>query len=276
MMIRKPISRRWHWVLGLISLAALGLGYTAMSNRATAKNPTQKHVPSWIQLYEESFKASFFPDKYTKKIPIWEDAKLTLYRLVWGLGVAVAIALPLGLLMGCFPVFQGLFFPLLAFLAKVPPTGVLVLFFVLFTLGLDLYIAMIGFGLVPVLTQQVSLAARDDVPEELLFKARTLGANEAECVWYVIAPQVLPKIIDAVRLSLGPAIVYLIAAEVQASDTGLGGGMRRLKQQFDYGSIYLYLVALAMVGLLLDWGLIALQRTLSPWYGGEAEAALAK
>src|SRR5260370_2150293 len=80
-------------------------------------------------------------------------------------------------------------------------------------------------GLIPTLAQTVFHAAKEDVPEELLFKARTLGATQAECIWDVIFKYILPKVLEAVRLPLGPALVYLIPAVVIVCEVGFGSPM---------------------------------------------------
>ena len=53
-----------------------------------------------------------------------------------------------------------------------------------------------------------------EVPQELIDKSYTLGASNLEVVWCVIVRFILPKLLDAIRLQIGPAMVYLIAAEM--------------------------------------------------------------
>src|SRR5205807_5832464 len=104
--------------------------------------------------------------------------------------------------------------------------------------GTPFYVGSLMFGLIPMLAQSVFHAAKEDVPEELLFKARTLGATQVECVWDVIFKYILPKVMEAVRLQIGPAIVYLIAAEVLQGDVGFGCRMRLKAKSLDMAFIY--------------------------------------
>ena len=89
----------------------------------------------------------------------------------------------------------------------------LAVFFVMVGTDTEMYITMIAFGVLPVLAQSVYLAVRD-VPEERLYKAYTLGASHTEVLWNVIARQILPKVIDALRRhdaeSLGGQALELI------------------------------------------------------------------
>ena len=61
-----------------------------------------------------------------------------------------------------------------------------------------------------------------ELPREQLIKAQTLGASTWQIALRVVLPQILPRLIDSLRLQLGPAWLFLIAAEAIASDSGLG------------------------------------------------------
>ena len=76
-------------------------------------------------------------------------------------------------------------------------------------------------GTLPFLIRDLSQRVIE-VPEELLVKAQTLGASSWVIAIRVALPQVMPRLIQSVRLSLGPAWLFLIAAEAIASDAGLG------------------------------------------------------
>ncbi len=123
---------------------------------------------------------------------------------------------------------------------------------------------MIGFGVLPSLAQTVYLSVKD-VPDEYLYKAYTLGASHVEVVWNVVFRQVLPKLIDAIRLQLGPAMVYLIAAEMVVGDVGFGYRIRLQSKLLNMDVVYPYLVILAVFGFTVDYALLKLQRKMCPW-----------
>jgi NitT/TauT family transport system permease protein len=86
----------------------------------------------------------------------------------------------------------------------------------------------------------------------------------------VIFPTTLPRVIDAIRLSIGPAMVYLLAAELLVSDVGFGYRIRLLSRRLDMEVVYPYLALLAVFGLFMDYALRWAQRKLCPWFqGGE-------
>jgi NitT/TauT family transport system permease protein len=137
-------------------------------------------------------------------------------------------------------------------------------FFVMAGTGLEMHVAMIAFGVLPVMAQSVYLAARD-VPDELLFKAYTLGASDDEVILEVILPFVMPKLLDTLRLQIGPAMVYLIAAEMLVGDVGFGYRIRLQQRLLNMSLVYPYLVILAAFGFLGDALLTRIRRFACPW-----------
>jgi NitT/TauT family transport system permease protein len=264
-MIRKPIARRWQVGLGVAAFVLLAACYTLLSYRQHARNPDDTTIPTWGQLAARLVQIAT-PHERTGEVWLWRDARVTLWRLFSGLALGVILAAPLGLAMGCYPPVGAFCLPPLAFLAKVPPTAMLAVFFVMVGTGYELYVAMIVFGVVPILAQTVYHAAKEDVPDELIFKASTLGASQLEIIAEVIYRHILPKVLDAIRLQIGPAMVYLIAAEVLVADVGLGFRIRMQARLMDMSTVYLYVVLLGLVGLLADYGLISFRRWLCPWY----------
>ena len=263
-MIRQPIPRAWYWGLGLLSVLLLAAFYTYLSYRQHVVNPLDKTVPTWSQLWDGVVRACS-PD-VEGEIWIWEDAKATSLRLLSGLFLASVIGVVLGLGMGCYAPVEAFFMPPLSFVAKIPPTAMVVIFLIMINEGLERFVAMLCFGLIPTLAQTVYAAVRDDVPDELLYKAHTLGASQAECIWDVIFKHILPKTLEAIRLLIGPAMVYIIAAEWMLADVGFGYRMKIIGRRLDMSVVFFYLVVLAMAGYLMDHAMIWLRRKLCPWY----------
>ncbi|MCA9213320.1 MAG: ABC transporter permease subunit, partial [Planctomycetales bacterium] len=196
-----------------------------------------------------------------------EDALATAYRLAAGLLVGVLLSMVIGILMGSYAWIEAFCLPPLSFLAKIPPTAMLAVFFVLVGTDFKMYVTMIAFGTLPTLAQTVYQCAKKDVPESLIYKAYTLGASHAELIWNVIYKQILPRIIDAIRLQIGPALVLLVAAEWMIASEGFGYRLRLFYQRTDMTVVYLYLILLGAAGLAVDYFLIWLRRKLCPWFG---------
>ena len=185
---------------------------------------------------------------------------------MFGLSVSVLASVILGVLMGSYTPIEAFFVPPLSFLAKIPPTAMLAVFFVLVGTDMKMYVTMIIFGTLPTLAQTVYQSARTDVPESLIYKAYTLGASHTELIWNVTFKQILPRLIDAVRLQIGPAMVLLVAAEWMVAGEGFGYRLRLFYQRTDMSVVYVYLLLLGVGGLLADYALISFRRWLCPWF----------
>lgn len=239
--------------------------------QALADNPAKQDrtVPSLSMLWHDGFLRAITPQGAFKRKVTWlySDFYATGVRLIVALVLGVIASVVLGLLMGCFDPVDAFFMPPLAFLSKVPATAVLPIFFVLIGINFSMYVVIIVFGMLPSLAQAISAAVRKDVPEELIFKAYTLGASQLELIWNVIWRQVLPRVLDAVRLQIGPAVVLLVAAEWLVSGAGVGYRLKLFFQRTDMTVVFVYVILLGIIGLAADYFLIWLRRRLCPWFG---------
>ncbi|MBI2422701.1 MAG: ABC transporter permease subunit [Candidatus Hydrogenedentes bacterium] len=263
-MIGEPIARVWHVTLGIGAVLLLLIAYTILSMRQHRENPDDKTIPSWSQL-SEGVKKSVEVNQRSNERWVVADAQATSLRLFWGVFWGVSGSLLIGMLMGCFAFVEAFLYPPLAFLAKIPPIALLAVFFVLAGTGETMYVTMIAFGVLPTLAQTVYLAVKE-VPAELRYKAYTLGASHLEIIWNVLLRHVLPKLIDAIRLQIGPAMVYLIAAEMVVGDVGFGYRIRLQFKLLNMSVVYPYIVVLGAFGFGIDYALRKLQAFVSPWY----------
>lgn len=265
-MIRRPIRSTAALGLGVLSLVLLILSYTWLSHRQHLANPNDTTIPTWSQLAEGVRTAVQYNERDEHRW-IVADAAASGFRLFAGLGVGIIGAVVLGLLMGCLAGFEAFLHPPLSLAAKVPPTAAMAVFFVLVGTDTNMYVSMIAFGILPTLAITVFLAVKE-FPEELQYKAYTLGASHMEVICTIILRYVLPKLIDAVRLVIGPAMVFLIAAEMLVGDVGFGYRIRLQQKLLNMNVVYPYLVVLAAFGFGMDSILRQMQRKLCPWYEG--------
>ena len=265
-MIRQPISTRRRVALAALSVLVLVAGYWLLAYRQHVRNPDDQTIPTFAQL-AEGVRTAFQVNPRTGERWVLVDAAATFKRLFIGLAVGVAAAVLIGLAMGCYTPVESFLQSPLTILAKVPPTAALAVFFVMVGTDTEMYVTMIAFGVLPTLAQAIYLAVRD-VPMENIDKALTLGASPGEVPLTVVLPQILPKVIDALRLQIGPALVYLIAAEMVCGDIGFGYRIRLQSRLLNMSLVYPYLAMLAAFGFLMDGGLRMLVRRCCPWYAG--------
>jgi NitT/TauT family transport system permease protein len=280
--IRRHISSRREWMLGVAGVACLVGIYWGLSIRQHRINPTNTTIPTFRQMWHgvqevttpkvNALKAELgIEDKKTS----WEKVRSTMFfqdftatysRLLLGLGLGCMASILLGLYMGCYDGFAALLLPSLSYLAKVPGTAMLAIFFAIAGTGELMYISMIAFGVLPTLTQAIFLAARDDIHHEEVDKAYTLGGKNNELTWEVVFMQILPKILDNICLQIGPAMVYLIAAEMLNGQVGMGYQIRTQQKLLNMNIVYDYILFLGATGLLMTHGMTLIRERLCPWF----------
>jgi NitT/TauT family transport system permease protein len=96
-------------------------------------------------------------------------------------------------------------------------------------------------------------------------KAQTLGASTLQIAVRVVIPQVLPRLFNALRLAIGPAWLFLIAAEAIASTEGLGYRIFLVRRFLAMDVILPYVAWITLLAFAMDRLLAAASRRLHPW-----------
>ena len=207
----------------------------------------------------------------TGSVPLWTDTRASLWSFVRGLGAGLAISAVLGLAMGVLSTIHALCSPVVTALAKVPPTALIALFMVVFGVTGDAFkIALIAFGISPTLALGIALVARA-VPRNTIVKAYSLGASTLTVIVRAIVPQIIPQVIEVIRLAVGPAWIYLIAAEYVSSSEGIGHGIVLSQRMVRIDHILVYVAWLAILGSAMDALLHGLSRLVAPWAAARRE-----
>lgn len=263
-MIRKPITKTYELILVAISIAVIIGFYSVLSYRQHQVNPSDTTIPNLYQ-FIAGWKNLSHADS-SGDIWILKDTYATGARLFTGLSVGILWSFIIGLYMGVDPQVEAFFRLPITFLGKIPPTAMLAVYFVLFGTDYSMYVAMIALGIFPSLAMAVFGASRTDVSDHAIYKAYTLGASNYEVVYEVVVKQILPRIIENIRLVIGPALVFLIAAEWMMADVGFGYRLRIQSRLLNMNVVYSYLFMLAIGGWFLDWLLLQLRNRLCPWF----------
>ena len=251
-------------LLGALPFLLIGLLYLLGSEARHALNPNDKILPTFQEMGEAINLMAFKVDPQRGVIPLWADTGASLFRLSVALAVATAITFVLGLALGLLPLMRGFLGPLITAIAVIPPIAVLPVLFILLGLGETAKIALIVIGVAPCMTRDLIAHVRT-IPEEQLIKAQTLGASTWQILLRVVTPQSLPRLIDLLRLQLGPAWVFLIAAEAIASDVGLGYRIFLVRRYLSMDIILPYVVWIALLAVAFDFALAFFNRRAFGW-----------
>lgn len=263
---RRPGRPAW-LMLAVLPFALLLFLYLTGSAQRLAENPRDKLLPSMGQMAEAVQRMAFEPDKRSGDYLLWTDTAASLKRLGLGLGIAALAGLCLGILSGALPVFGAGLSPLLTVLSMVPPLAILPILFIVFGLDELSKVMLIVIGIAPVIARDLEQQARQ-IPAELLIKAQTLGANTWTLILRVVLPQLLPRLLIALRLALGSAWLFLIAAEAIASTDGLGYRIFLVRRYLAMDVILPYVAWITLLAWAMDYALRRLSRAAFPWYEG--------
>src|SRR5438105_15743947 len=111
---------------------------------------------------------------------------------------------------------------------------------------------LIIIGVAPCLIRDMSIEVQN-LPLEQMIKAQTLGASTWQIAIRVVLPQVMPRLIESLRLSLGPAFLFLISAEAIAADVGLGYRIFLMRRYLAMDVILPYVAWITMLAYLMDF-----------------------
>jgi NitT/TauT family transport system permease protein len=266
--MRRLINRRPGRGAAML-LAALPFGlliaaYLAASGARLAENPNDKLLPAPATIAATMREMALEEDQRSGDVLFWKDTAASLARLGYGVGIAAVLGLVLGIALGLFPYAGATFSTFLAVVSMIPPLAVLPILFITLGLGETAKVALIVIGIAPFMARDLAFRARE-IPDELLLKAQTLGASSWQIVTRVALPLLLPRLLASIRLALGPAWLFLIAAEAIASTEGLGYRIFLVRRFLAMDVILPYVAWITLLAFALDWLLGALSRRLFPW-----------
>ena len=251
--------------LGLLPFVILLAAYIVASDIRLANNPSDKLLPSINSMLAAVDRMALQPSKRSGEYLLWVDTFSSLSRLAWGVGISAAIALVLGVLNGAVPVLRAHFSPLIRAISLVPPMAILPILFIVLGLGESAKIGLIVIGITPFLIRDLQSRTLE-IPAEQKIKAQTLGASSWQLIVRILLPQVMPRLIASVRLSLGAAWLFLIAAEAIASTEGLGYRIFLVRRYLAMDVILPYVLWITWLAFVIDWALDRLSRSLYPWF----------
>ena len=254
-------------LIGALPIVALLLVYAMLSSLRADANPDDKVLPTFAAMGQAAWRMATVVEPRSGNITLYADTVASLWRLGIGVGIATLATLLLGLALGVVPVVRAALGPLVAVIAVIPPIAVLPILFIALGLGEASKIALIAIGIAPFMVRDLAshVAA---LPAEQWVKAQTLGANSWQLALRVALPQALPRLIDSLRLSMGPAWVFLISAEAVASDVGLGYRIFLVRRYLAMDVILPYVVWISLLAIATDALLLLISRKAFPWAHG--------
>lgn len=267
---RRP-DRTFGFFLGLLPFALLIVVYVLASEARLAENPSDRLLPSLSSMAQAMHQMAFEPDRRNGDLLLWKDTLASLSRIAAGLGISTVLALLVGLTMGIVPFGRSALAPFVSAFSLIPPITILPILFIMLGLGEAAKIGLIVVGTAPVMIRTVAQAALD-IPRELIIKAETLGASTWQIATRVFIPNVLPVAVQALRIGLIPAWIFLVSAEAIASTEGLGYRIFLVRRYMAMDIILPYVAWITLLAFVMDRMLSAFSKAAFRWKHLEGES----
>ncbi len=253
------------WVLSAVPFILLIVVYLLVSDIRHKENPQDKILPTVGQMVDAVKMMAFEEDVRSGEYLMLSDTVSSLRRIGIAILFSALLGLFLGINIGLFPGFESLTSVFITFISIIPPLALLPILFISFGVDEAAKIMLIFVGTFPLITRDIFIAVKS-TPKEQITKALTLGASSVQIAYRIILPQILPRLIDTVRLSFGGAWLFLIAAEAIASTDGLGYRIFLVRRYLAMDIIIPYALWITFLGYLTDWLLKKLVIWKFSWY----------
>jgi len=270
---RRMWTQSMSWVLFLVGIFT----YTQFSIVRHKENPEDRVVPSGAQLWQ-GIKASVLEPAEEDDVldpgastyqrvthsMLWKDTVSSSRRFF----IAIALLIPailIGLHMAIFPYAEAFFLRFVLFFDKIVALSLLPILFIVF--GIDEWskIMLMVIGVGPTLMLDTYNIAKG-VPREQVVKAFTLKSTNLDVAYRVVLKQIMPQVINSVRLNLKPLALFLFAGEMIASTDGLAYRIAIMRRHMGMDIIIPYLLWVAVLLFGMDTLLRVANRRLHPWF----------
>lgn len=188
----------------------------------------------------------------------------SITRSAAGFSLAVALAVPLGLVIGWYSHVRSFLTPALEFFRNTSSLALLPVFVLFLGIGEASKIGIVTFAcFFPILLNTISGITNVD---HLLIKcARSLNLSTAQIFIKIILPSAVPSIFTGFRLAAENSILVLIAAEMVGATRGLGFLINYAQYNFLLPKMYAGILTIAILGIILNYILLSGERWLSRW-----------
>jgi len=266
------------WTLSWFLFAAGIALYFYTSHSRHIENPEDKVVPSLTQLAQGTADAFLKPDSEQKdagpaegSLPakffssmLWTDTVASSKRFAWSIALLVPAVL-LGLHMGMFPIIGTFFLRFILFFDKIIALSVLPILFIAFGIDELSKVMLIVIGVTPTIILD-SFNLTKSVPPEQIVKGFTLGAHDFGVTYRIVMKQILPRVLNSIRLNLKSIMLFLFAGEMIASQDGLAFRIALLRRHMGMNVIIPYVLWVALLLFLVDLTMRLLNKKIHPWF----------
>jgi ABC-type nitrate/sulfonate/bicarbonate transport system permease component len=194
----------------------------------------------------------------------------SLGRIFSGFGLAVVVAVPLGLAMGSIGLIYRLLEPLTEFIRPIPAAAYIPVAILFLGIGNEMKVFVVFLAcLFPVLLN--TYGGVRGVDPVLIDTGRTFGVSRLKALWQIVLPAALPNILTGMRISLGIALIVVVVAEMIAGNSGIGYYILDMQRSFRIPDMFAGIFTLGILGFIINFAFLKIEQHFLRWRGTSVE-----
>jgi len=195
---------------------------------------------------------------------IYTDLAVSGEEFVLGYGLAVAVGVPLGIVMGWYSRLNAVLDPFVNALYATPRIALMPLIIIWFGIDLSAKIAIIFLSTVfPILVN--TMTGVRTMEREFVKVARSFGATDGQLFLTVALPSSVPNLLTGLRLGLGHALIGIVVGEMYGASSGIGYMMQAAGATFQTDKVMVGIIIIAGVGMALTQVLKMIEARFDAW-----------
>lgn len=188
----------------------------------------------------------------------------SIRRMMIGLGLAVVVAIPLGLMMGRSRAVAAFFNPLLMVIYPVPKAALMPIIMLWLGVG-DLSKTLVIFLAVTLPVIYHSFQGAKAVEEKMIWSGAAMGLSAFQRMLRVVLPAALPEILTGCRTGLVLALITMVTSEMIARKSGAGNILFNALDMGQYDTVFAMIIIIGALGIIFDAAFDKLRRALVSW-----------
>lgn len=197
---------------------------------------------------------------------LWAHTQASFLRIFGAFFLAAVTAIPIGIAMATNRVFRGVFDPPIEFYRPLPPLGYLPLTVIWFGIGETQKLVLLFLAMFAPMVLNTRAGVRS-VAIEQIHAAYSLGASRWQVLWHVILKGAMPEILTGMRIGIGFGWTTLVAAELVATQEGLGAMIQSASEFLQTAVVIMGIVVIGIIAYGFDLFMRWVESVAVPWKG---------
>lgn len=217
-------------------------------------------VPIWLLPPPTSVLGALWEWRAQAPRHVWA----TLYEVMGGFFLAIAVGMPLAIVIVYSPFLRRVTYPVLLVFQSVPKVALAPLLLLYLGYGVQTNVTVAAIvAFFPIVVNTV--AGLESVEPELLQLSRSLDAGALRIFWKVRLPWALPYVFSALKVAVSLAVIGAVVGEFVGSDRGLGYAIVTASTNMNTSLVFGIMMLLAVMGIAVFYAVWFVEVLACPW-----------